>query len=467
MIRSYRAAKLRRTATVAIAAALMGASLGAPAAWAQDDAAAEEEAPVERAFTAAIGQMALEAQELQETDPQGALRIVNEALGEELTPYERFMLLNMRAGIYGVDNAGQAIADWQEALTLGIATPEERASLMVNIGQLLILEERFDEGVAILEDWLRDNPPRENIVTMIATALAQSDQFQRALPYAEQAFELAAEPQRSHFDLLNYLYSELNMPEKQADIIREMLNRWPDDRNLWNAWVSMLSNGGREREAFEVNKLMYVNGMLTTEDDVVRLVNYYSYFEVPFRGAQILEREMNAGRVESNQENMILLSNLWRQSREFDRAIPILEQAAAAAPDGELYAQLCEAHYSEAQYEEAEAACAQAIEKGVQEPGNLWVLIGNSRYEREERDQAMEAFQRGIQFSHSRSTAQGWVDFINAEIAAEQARVEFAETVQREECIITIERMQRDDVLGARVENAIPEHCEQYRAYVQ
>ncbi len=431
----------------------------------------EEEAPddgVDRTFSTEIGEIALKAQEEMETDPGAALQTINRGLERDASPYERYTLLRMRGSAnYDLDRVPQAVADWQEALALNVATPQEASDLNVNIGQLLILSGEVERGAAILENWLANNPPKETVLMTLAQALAQADQERRALPYAEQAFEMASPKERKHFDLLNYLYNALNMPERQADIIREMLNRWPDDKNLWNGWVSMLSQGDRAREAFEVNKLMYVNGMLTTSDDVLRLVQYYSFFEVPFRGAQILEREMNAGRVEATQTNTELLINLWRQSREYDRAIPALREAAARSSSGELFEQLCEAHYSEGEYSEAEQACQQAIQKGgLEAPGNDWVLIGNSRYERGQREGALEAFERGLDYSHSRSTARGWIDFINGEIAAEKAREDFAKTVEREECIITIERIRRDDVLGDRG-TEIPERCRQYEVYVE
>src|SRR5690606_14822391 len=104
MTRSRRAAKLCRTAMAALAVVAMGAAFAAPA-MAQDDA----EEPIERAFSTKIGEMALEAEELQDTDPQAALRVINRALEEDVSPYERYVLLNMRAGIYGADNPGAAI----------------------------------------------------------------------------------------------------------------------------------------------------------------------------------------------------------------------------------------------------------------------------------------------------------------------------------------------------------------------
>src|SRR5690606_36008574 len=115
------------TAMAALAAAAMGAAFAAPAR-AQDDAAAEE--PVERAFSTAIGELANEALELRDTNPAGALEVINRALSRDVTPYEQYQLLNLRADVsYELDNVPQAIADWQQMLTLGIATPEETAGL--------------------------------------------------------------------------------------------------------------------------------------------------------------------------------------------------------------------------------------------------------------------------------------------------------------------------------------------------
>jgi len=436
-------------------------------AIAQDD---DEEQENDRTFSSEIGQIVLEAQEALNSDNFAeSVNQLTRALERGPSDYERGIILQMRGqAYYQMDQTMRAVSDWEQALRVPTVTAEERNQLTVNIGQIYIIEGRFQEGARLLEEWLRNNPPRENILMMLASAYAQNDQFREALPHAEQAFEMANPKERKHFDLLNYLYSSLNMPERQADIIRQMLNRWPEDKNLWNAWVSMLAEGGRGEEAFEVNKIMYVNGMLNTENDILRLVQYYSFYEVPYRGAQILEREINAGRVEQDQQNMELLINLWRQAREYDEAIPALEQAAAAAPDGELYEQLCEAYYSEAQYNEAETACRNALNKGgVDRPGDLWVLIGNSLYERDNRAAAKEAFQRGTQYGHSRSTANGWLQFIREEERAAEARVEFQETVKREECIITITRIRRDDVLGdSRGTTAIPEECEQYEKFV-
>lgn len=451
---------------MAVSVLALGAATPAHA-LVQDD---EEEESEERSFSSDIGEIVLKAQEnLQNENPQEAINQLNRAMDREPSNYERSVILQMRGqAYYETEQAQRAINDWQAAINTGMLEADAASSLQVNIGQLLIVEGRVQEGAQILERWLQNNPPKENILILLASAYAQNDQFRQALPHAEQAFEIADPKERKHFDLLNFIYTQLDMPEKQADILRQMLNRWPDDKNLWNGWVSMLANGNRNEEAFEVNKIMYLNGMLDTESDIIRLVQYYSYYEVPYRGAQILEREMNAGRVERNQKNLELMINLWRQAREYDEAIPALETAASNSGNGKLYEQLCEAYYSEAEYAKAERACLNGLDKGgLSRPGDSWVLIGNSRYERDDIAGAKQAFERGTQFSHSASTARGWLGFIREEERAVEARAEFQKTVEREECIITIERIRRDDVLeGREGVSSIPERCEEYTKYV-
>lgn len=452
-----------------MAACMLTIGVATPAhALVQDDG---EEEGSDRKFSSDIGEVVLKAQEaLQEDNAAEAINQLNKAMNKEPSNYERSIILQMRGqAYYGTEQPLRAVEDWRAAINTGELEAETASGLQVNIGQILIVEGRVQEGAQILEEWLKTHPPKEGIEIMLASAYAQNDQYRQALPHAEKAFELANPKERKHFDLLNYVYTQLDMPEKQADILRQMLNRWPDDENLWNGWVSMLANGERNEEAFEVNKLMYLNGMLETENDIIRLIQYYSFYEVPYRGAQILEREMNAGRVERTQKNLELLINLWRQAREYDEAIPALDKAAASAPNGKLYEQLCEAYYSEAQYAKAEAACLKALNKGgLSRPGDSWVLIGNSRYERDDTAGAKEAFTRGTQYSASANTARGWLKFIQEEEKSAAARVKFQETVKREECIITIERIRRDDVLeGREGVSSIPDRCKEFEKYVE
>jgi len=217
----------------------------------------------------------------------------------------------------------------------------------------------------MLENYLNQgNPSKPAYVDMLVGAWVQAEDYRRALPWAEKWFRAASPKERKHFDLLNFLYNNLGMTGKQADIVKQMLQRYPEDITLWNTWASMLSNGGREDDAFEVKKMLYLGGALKTESEIMQIIQYYSFYEMPYQAAQILEREMNAGVVSKSTDRLIQLSDLLRQAREYKKAIPILQQAAAGAGSGKVYAQLGEALYNDAQCDKAEEAFKQSINLG-------------------------------------------------------------------------------------------------------
>jgi tetratricopeptide (TPR) repeat protein len=98
------------------------------------------------------------------------------------------------------------------------------------------------------------------------------------------------------------------------------------------------------------------------------------------KAAEILEREMQAGNISRDSDKLVQLSNLFRQAREYKRAIPILEQAASSSGTAKLYADLGEALYNEGQCQKAETAFKEAINRGY-DSGKSWMLIATCRYE--------------------------------------------------------------------------------------
>jgi len=347
-------------------------------------ATAEAQAAEGRQFGSKAGQIVNDAQTLGQSSQYGAaISKLNEAIAlPELNPYERSTIYSvMGSYYYELDNLNQAISSFESAISSGGLMPKEAIDLENNIAQLLIANGRYVEGAQRLEAWMRrTGQETPKYIEYVMQAWVQSEQYNNALPWAEKWFRNASPKERKHFDLLNFLYNDLGMQGRQADIIKEMIGRWPDDRSLWDSWISLLSMGGREKDAFEVNKMLYLAGALTSETDIKKVVEYYQYYEMPFQAAQILEREMNAGRVQGNAQNLVRLSELFRQSREYERALPILKRAAEASGRSKSWAQYGEALYNQGRCAEAETNLQKAMNMGY-DRGKSWMLIANCRYE--------------------------------------------------------------------------------------
>ncbi|MEL6687861.1 MAG: hypothetical protein AAFP97_09585, partial [Pseudomonadota bacterium] len=306
-------------------------------------------------------------------------------------------------------------------------------------------------------------------VELLVQAWVEAEDYRRSLRWAEEWFNTANPKERKHFDLLNFLYNNLGMPGKQADIVKQMIQKWPEDNTLWNSWASMLGNGGREQDAFEVNKMLYLGGALSTEQDIKKVIQYYSFYEMPYQAAQILEREMRNGRVARTAEHLEELSRYYRTAREYDKAIPILEEAAALGSSAKLYAALGEALYNEGDCAKAEDSFEQAIARGY-DAGKSWMQIANCIYDSTQnaprltcdmtedqmdnaeitgiRNRAIEAFRKVPSGSRESRNARKWIQFVTGERDAVERRCDFERNVAKELCFSKI-KLEYDNIVFA------------------
>jgi tetratricopeptide (TPR) repeat protein len=451
--------------------------------------AAPAQAQETRQFGAKAGELVNQANEmLRSNQSSSAISVLNQALSiPDINSYERSIINQMLGSAYYEQNQnGQAITYFENAINAGGLLPNESDALRVNIAQLLIVNGQYAQGAQMLENYLnRGGQSKPQYTEMLVQAWVQSDNYSKALPWAERWFNSANPKERKHFDLLNFLYNNLRMPGKQADIVRQMINRWPNDKSLWDAWASMLANGGREQEAFEVTKMLYLGGALNTEADLMKVVQYYSFYDMPYQAAQILEREMNAGRISQSSDKLVQLSDLLRQAREYKKAIPILERAAASSGQAKLYADLGEALYNEGECAKSEQAFNSAISKGY-DAGKSYMLIGTCRYEasqkepresckgttraqrqesakNQKRENAIAAFERVPGSSREGRNASKWISFIRAEAEAIERRCEFEASVEKELCEQKIKQAYAAEVFVGEFKLDDPK-CMQFKA---
>jgi len=339
-----------------------------------------------RQFSSKAGEVVNAALQLINSNQHNAaLSKLNEALGiQGLNPYERGTIYQMQgASYYELNQYQSAISAFENAVNSGGLLPNETDSLRVNIAQLLIANGQYADGAQRLENYLnRGGQQKPQYVEMLTQAWVQSDNYSRALPWAEKWFRGANPKERKHFDLLNFLYNNLGQPAKQADI-------------------------------------------LTSEADLLKVVQYYSFYDMPFQAATILEQEMNSRRIQRSPEKLVQLSDLFRQAREYKRAIPILRDAASASGQGKLYA-TC--RYESSQKEARPECKSTTAEQRKSTPRAL------------KRNRSIEAFNKVPSSSREGRNAKKWVSFIGAEAQAVENRCEFELSTERELCYIKIKQ---------------------------
>ncbi len=373
-------------------------------------------------FTSKNGQLYLEAENelLVNDNPAGALAKLNQLRANEMNCYEEGALLRLSAAVkVETNDYPGAVRDLETAIQRGYVPQSEIAQTYYNISQLYMSSENLTQALSYMNRWMQagGRPDRQQ-KWQLAVLNHKADNNREALRWAEEVFrEDGPNADREVYDFLIYLYDQTGQLGKKAQLLETLLQRNPNERRLWDAIAGDYFRSGDQRRAFEVQKAMYLGGLLQSEEEIMRVVNFYNQFDVPFQAAKVLEKEMNSGRISKTYERMELLANLYQVAREFERAIPVIREAAQMRNSGAMYERLGRSYAELKDWEKTEEALQQALNAGgVKDRGTLWTLIGQSRYERGDVEGAKAAFREA-----NNSGGRGWLSFISAEERTERA----------------------------------------------
>tara|TARA_R110000787_G_scaffold150431_1_gene264313 strand:+ start:2388 stop:3788 length:1401 start_codon:yes stop_codon:yes gene_type:complete len=425
------------------------ATMGAGAAMAQ--------ACTETEFSSKTGQTYLEAEQaaMVKKDFNTAIAKLNSLRSTELNCYEEGAVIKLSAyiKIENGDRAG-AVQDLLTALNKGYIPAADAAQTYYNIAQIYLQEEDLGKALEYMTKWQQaGGKPDRTQKWQLAVLNQRADNYKEAVRWAE---EVRADDGNNYkqevYDLLLYLYNETGQKAKLAEVLEVLVERNPNERKYWDAIAGNYFADNEERKAFEVQKAMYLGGLLKTEDELMRVVNFYNRFNAPYHAARVLEKEMNAGRISKNLDHLELLANLYQVAREHEKAIPVIKQAADAGGGGAMYERLGRSYADLQMWKETEDALNKAISMGgIKDRGNAYVLIGQSRYERGDRAGARESFKQA-----GNNAGRSWIDFMNSEENTKRALVCF----EVQSAWMNVENeakiCKRLSVLG---EDNLPENC--------
>jgi tetratricopeptide (TPR) repeat protein len=351
--------------------------------------------------------------------------------GGTMKPFDKATTYEMRGSIKAqLEDYRGALKDFEVALGANALPAARNNQLRYFIAQLYFQLEDYQSAIRGLNEWIRSATAAGqkvdcNAYYLLSAAYVQltPPNHRQALGPGEQALACLTEPKKGYYDLLNLIYSELNENKKRADLLEKMINIWPGERSYWTQLSGLYSTTGRDAEAFSVLEVAYRAGLLKNENEILTLVQYYSFYDNPYRGAKLLEREMATGAVKENVKNLTLLSQLWSQAREHKRAIPVLEKSSKLSSDGELSYRLGQVLVADEQYAKAEVALRTALNKGgmnATQTGDCNLLLGTAIFaqagpgDRDIRKRAREAFSRATNYPNVAAQARQWVAYIDA-----------------------------------------------------
>ncbi|MEX1265368.1 MAG: hypothetical protein WEA08_00505 [Woeseia sp.] len=388
-----------------------------------------------------------EAQALidEKKDYNGALRVLNGLRrGDSLTEYEQQNVLNYIGFVhYNMDNIKEAMATYEEMLRIPSIEPQIRKQTLYTLAQLSTMQEDYPKALRLMEEWfaLEENPGPAPFI-LYAQNLYQVERYADMVEPIETAMRIARERddeiKEDWYVLLNFAYFQQENFAKVRDIQKTLLMNWPKKR-YWFSLAGAYTELGEDKNLIAAYDAAHTQGLLERENELVTMAQLYMQAEVPYKAGQLLEKEMESGRVSKDAKNYRLLSQAWSLAQEDDKAIPALQEAARRSDDGELYLRLGNSYLNVANYSDCADAVREGLEKGgIKSPDNAHITLGMCLYNQNKYAESIRAFREASKTDRSRRIARQWISVIESDIErieqirlAEEAAERQAEQLER------------------------------------
>ena len=322
---------------------------------------------------------------------------------------------------YGRGANDVAIEHLRQALVEDALPAADRADVLFQIAQIQGVERRWKDTIATLTEWFQAvERPNSVGYFMLAVAHYQQGDLDGALLPAKKAVEIAEVPQQAWFQLLLAIHLTRKDYAAATPVLDELLARYPNaGKGYWLQLSALYGVGGDNERALGVLEVAYRKGLLTEDRDLRRLLQLMLLRGIPYRAAEIFEREIADKRIHEDAEAFELLGIGWILARDASKAEEPLARAAELAPKGDLYVRLAQIHLLQEEWDEATAALRKGLAKGgLADPGAAQLLLGIAYYNEQQLREARGWFAQAQQSGGTRQQAESWIEHIDREIQA-------------------------------------------------
>jgi tetratricopeptide (TPR) repeat protein len=323
-----------------------------------------------------------------------------------------------------LDRPQDALRAFEKSLEIGMLPGDVIQGLRYSLAGLYTAEGQYQKAIDTMRLWFQyEEDPKAEAYMMIASSFAELEKLESALPYVQKAISKAEKPNENWYMLELAIHVEANRYRKGAGVLRRMLAIWPERPRLWDMLASINLELGNDREALDVMMVAYNSGFLDEESKILPVVQLNMLLEIPHVAGRILETELANGNVEENKKNLDTLLSAWIDAREYDKAVAVIDKLGAMTGDGKYFMQKASIHNELGNWEQAASSARQAIDAGVEEPTDAYMLAGTAYAEMERFQDAISAFRSAKQSgdAQERANADSWIAFVEEKIQLQAA----------------------------------------------
>ena len=316
--------------------------------------------------------------------------------------YEQTQVWKFSAYIYySLDDYKNAIRSYRQVVD-GEGTPIElKLDTRYTLAQLYTVQEDYKNAAKELEIWMEASlivgADAKMLLAQIYYQLERKNDSLRLVNEAIADVEAKAIlPKEGWWGLQRVLYYEKSDYNKVINILEKLVKHYPK-WTYWRQLGGMYGEQEREMDRLVATELVYLNGELDKESQVLSMAYMYLGAEVPYRAAVIIEKGMKDGIIKSSTKNLEILGTAWYQAKNLNNAVNALEKASKKSDKGNLQARLAGIYLDLGRDAEAYKAALRADKKGdVKKPDSNFLVMGNALINLNCYEDAVGAFKKSL-----------------------------------------------------------------------
>ena len=388
-------------------------------------------------------------------DMETVVEILTELRGdqENLKSYDRSVMWNSWGYVYFVEGKyDQAMRAYDNVINEPEVTLPIRNAALFTLAQLNLVKENYAKGISLILQWMDEvETVTAQAWSLLGQAYFQQGNFKKAMSSMKTAISMSEEegykPKENWYVIVAACIGELKKEIGEKNALLQQLDIYEILVNLYPKKLYFIQLGGtygqlgRERDYMITLKAAHSKDLLDKESEYLVLAQLLLLNNNPFWAAQVLVsgqkkittyqetvKDKATGKetkvdktgpvVKSNEKNLKLLADSWRMAQEIEKAIPVLEQAAALSKDGKSYVLLGNLYLSEDKLNEAVDAIKKGLRKGkIDKLSQVHLTLGQAYFELQKFDAAKKEFRIAARDKDKqiKTTANNWIKYTENE----------------------------------------------------
>jgi tetratricopeptide (TPR) repeat protein len=319
------------------------------------------------------------------------------------------------------ENFDAALGYFEKAVELDALPDPAHFSLMYQIAQLYFMKDRYQDALDRLELWFCKSPP-ETITAeawvLKAAIRARQGNYAETLKAIDIAISMAEDPKEQWYQLKLASHYELEQYPQAAGTLETIISRWPDKKVYWIQLSQIYYKLKQEEKALAIMALAYRRNMLDKHSDITYLSSLYSNAEVPYKAAEVLEKGINDGVVESTENYWTATADSWYAAEELEKALSAYEKAGKASEGGDIDLRRGYILIDLERWPDALSALNSALKKGglnERKTGEAHLLRGMAQFNLGNFDSASSDWGKARRNSRTKDAAQQWINHLQEE----------------------------------------------------